>query len=117
MMHRLFISGGKLIVEFEGLEGLEAIKRRLEFSVSDIVSVTTGPHPWIEGVRIGGTGLPGVIKEGRYVIDNRKVFFAMRHADKCVTVEFRNEDYDGIVIEVDDKEKVAEEIRNAAKTS
>ena len=41
----------------------------------------------------------------------------MRHADKCVTVEFRNEDYDGIVIEVDDKEKVAEEIRNATKTS
>ncbi len=100
------------MVEFEGLEEFAAIKRRLEFSVDNIVSVTTENHPWVEGIRVGGVGIPGVIKEGRYIVNGKKVFFAMRHPDKCVTVEFKNEEYDVIVIEVDDKEKVAEEIRS-----
>lgn len=115
MAHRIHIEGDRLVVEFEGLEAIEAIKQRLEFSLSNIVSVSTEPHKWVEGLRVGGTGLPGVIKEGRYIIDGKKVFFAMRHPDKCITVEFMNEPYDEIVVEVDDKEEVRRELSKYVK--
>ncbi|MEM0118622.1 MAG: hypothetical protein QXX17_00670 [Conexivisphaerales archaeon] len=116
MPHKLFINEDKVIVEFEGIEVLEAFERRLVFSLSNVVSVTTGSHPWIEGFRISGAGLPGVVKEGRYIVNGKKVFFAMRHPDFCVTIEFRNEEYDVIVVEVDNKERVAKEIMEAKKT-
>lgn len=106
MPHKMYVEGDKLVVEFEGLEELAAFKRRLEFSLNNIVSVSTEPHKWIEGIRVAGTGLPGVIKEGRYEVNGKRVFFAMRNPDRCVTVDFKNEPYDEIVIEVEDKEEV-----------
>ena len=39
----------------------------------------------------------------------------MRHPDKCVTVAFRNEPYDEIVVEVDDKEEVERELSKYIK--
>ena len=56
MAHRMYVVGDKLVVEFEGLEEIAAIKRRLEFSLSNIVSVSTEPHRWIEGERHGHSG-------------------------------------------------------------
>ncbi|MGC8581152.1 MAG: hypothetical protein ACP5RS_03370 [Thermoplasmata archaeon] len=115
MGHRVEISGEKIIITFEGLEKIEAIKSRLEFNLKNIVYVSTETRKWIEGLRIGGTGLPGVIKEGRYVFrDGSKAFFAMRNPDECVTIQFKNEFYDYLIFDVDDKDKVANEIRKAA---
>jgi len=37
----------------------------------------------------------------------------VKHPENCVTIELKNEDYDAIVIEVDDKQKVAQEIKEA----
>ncbi len=110
MPHKLFVEGKKLIVDFEGLEEVAALKKRLEFKLDNIVSVSTDTKKWLEGIRVGGTGLPGVIKEGRYLLKDGTAFFAMRHPDKCVTVEFKNEPYKYLVVEVDDKNKIAEEL-------
>lgn len=111
MAHRIKIEGGKLVVEFKGIEEIATLKKKLEFNLKNVVSVSTEPHHWIEGLRIAGVGLPGVIKEGSYIVSGKKVFFAMKHPENCVTIELKNEDYDAIVIEVDDKQKVAQEIK------
>ena len=50
-------------MEFEGFEKVEELKRRLELSLSNIVSVSAEVHRWIEGINVEGTGLPGAIKE------------------------------------------------------
>ncbi|MGC8623122.1 MAG: hypothetical protein ACP5TK_00425, partial [Candidatus Micrarchaeia archaeon] len=110
------IKDGKIKVEFQGLEELAAIKRKLEFDLNNVVSVSTDQKKWIEGLRVGGTGLPGIIKEGRYVMRGGKTaFFAMKDPTKCVTIEFKNEPYDYLIIEVEDKEKVAEMIKEAKR--
>ena len=113
MAHELRIENGKIKVEFHGLEKLAAIKEKLEFNLNNVVSVSTESKKWIQGLRVGGTGLPEVIKEGRYIIDGKKAFFAMRDPDKCITIEFKNEPYSYLIIEVDDKEKIAEDIKKA----
>ena len=116
MPHRIYVEDGKLIVEFEGFEAVEALKRRLEFSLSNIVSVSTEPHRWLEGLRVGGTGLPGVIKEGRYIVNGKAVFFAMKHPEKCITIELKNERYDAVVVEVEDKEALKQELSRYLKS-
>ena len=110
MPHKISIVNDRLVVEFDGLEAFEAIKKRLEFNLKNVVSVSTETRRWIEGWRVGGTGLPGVIKEGRYLLNGKKAFFAMRDPDKCVTIEFTDEPYTYLVVQVDNKEKIAEEI-------
>jgi hypothetical protein len=115
MPHKISIVNDRLVVEFEGLEEIAAIKKRLEFNLKNVVSVSTETRRWIEGIRVGGTGLPGVIKEGRYMLNGKKAFFAMRDPDKCITIEFAEEPYTYLVVQVDDKEKVAEEISNRLK--
>jgi len=113
MAHTLKIEGDTLILEFKGLEQVAALKTRLEFKLKNITKVSTEPHKWIEGLRVAGVGLPGVIKEGSYVVSGKRVFFAMRHPEKCVTIEFENEEYDAIVVEVDDRQSVVEQIKCA----
>lgn len=115
MAHKLSVRDGKLVVEFSGLESFEAIKKRLEFSLGSIVSVSTETRRWLEGIRVGGTGLPGVIKEGRYILKDGRAFFAMRRPDKSITIEFRDEQYKYLIVEVDDKKKAADRIMQARK--
>ena len=110
MPHKLSIREGKIIVEFERLEKVAAIKKRLVFRLNDVVSVSTETRRWLEGIRVGGTGIPGVIKEGRYMLKDGRAFFAMRNPDKCVTIEFKNEPYKYLVIDVDHKDKIAKEL-------
>ena len=117
MPHKISVVNGRLIVEFTGFETIAAIKKRLEFDLKNVVSVSIETRKWIEGIRIGGTGLPGVIKEGRYILDGKTAFFAMRDPDKCVTIEFVDEPYTYLVVQVDNKKKTAEEISNWIKSA
>ena len=116
MSHKISIVGDRLVVEFAGLETIAAIKKRLEFNLKNVVSVSTETRKWIEGIRVAGTGLPGMIKEGRYLLHGKKAFFAMRDPDRCVTIKFIGEPYTYLVVQVDDKKKTAEEISNWTKT-
>ena len=110
MSYKISIVNDRLVVEFAGLETIAAIKKRLEFNLKNVVSVSTETRKWIEGIRVGGIGLPGIIKDGRYLINGKKAFFAMRDPDRCVTIEFIDEPYTYLVVQVDDKKKIVEEI-------
>ncbi|MEM3670885.1 MAG: hypothetical protein QW767_03970 [Thermoprotei archaeon] len=113
MPHEVRLEDGKLIIVFHGLETLEAFKRRMEFPVEHITSVSTSPHKWVEGLKLVGARLPGVVTEGIFLVDGKKVFFAMHHPESCVTVELAGEAYSALVVDVDDKQRVAEEIAKA----
>jgi len=46
--------------------------------------------------------------EGRFLV-------AMHDAEKCVMVRLKDEAYDGLILEVADKQKVAESLQNSAR--
>ena len=111
MVHKISIDGDALVVEFLGWEKIAALKmKELWFSLQNVVSITTESRKWLEGIRYGGTGVPGVIKEGRYLLHGKKAFFATRDINKCLTIEFKNEPYTYLIVEVRDKERSAKEI-------
>jgi hypothetical protein len=98
-----------LVFELHGIDEILAIKRRIEIPLGHVVSASTDRVDWnpLKQLRLGGTYLPGIVKDGRYVSLNGWVFFEMHNPDKCVNVTLDNERYKKIFFEVEDKEAAA----------
>lgn len=109
------IEGSDIVFELHGLDEILAIKRSLSVALDHVVSVSTENVGWepFQQLRVGGTSIPGVIKDGRYLSSDGKMFFEMRNPDKCITVNLDHETYKSIVFEVEDKEATAQMIRDA----
>jgi hypothetical protein len=113
MVGTIRIEGDDLIFELHGVDQILAIKRSISVPLAHVTSVSTDAVPWkaFQQLKAGGTSLPGVIKDGRFVDQNGMMFFEMHHPDKCITVNLDHETYKQIVFEVDDKEAAAQMIR------
>lgn len=109
------IEGEDLIFELHGVDEILSIKRSVSVPLKHVISVSTLQVPWnlFKGLRVGGSSLPGVVKDGRYLTEDGLMFFEMHDPDKCITVNLDHEHYKKIVFEVDDKEASAEMISKA----
>jgi hypothetical protein len=111
------IEDGNLVFELHGVDEFLSIKRSISVPLQNVVSVSTERVPWqpFKQMRVAGTSLPGVIKDGRFLSSNGMMFFEMHDPDKCVTVNLDHERYKKIVFEVEDKEATANQINDALK--
>jgi hypothetical protein len=111
------IEDGNLVFELHGVDEFLSIKRSISVPLQHVVSVSTERVPWqpFKQMRVAGTSLPGVIKDGRFLSSNGMMFFEMHDPDKCVTVNLDHERYKKIVFEVEDKEATANQINDALK--
>ena len=112
------VEGDKLVFELHGVDEIFAIQRRITVPLEHVISVSTDKVPWAYGeqLRVGGTGIPGLVKDGRYLGDGGAyMFFEMHNPNKCITVNLDHETYKKIVFEVDDKEATARTIEDALR--
>ncbi len=84
---------------------MAALKRRLEFSLGNVTSVSTEPHGWWEGLR-----LPGVIKEGRYIASEKRGSSSPRGIPTGAQRRSSRASHMTRHAEMDDKEAVAREL-------
>jgi hypothetical protein len=112
------IEDGDLVFELHGVDEFLSIKRSISIPLQHIVSVSTERVPWqpFKQMKVAGTSLPGVIKDGRFLSSDGMMFFEMHDPDKCVTVNLDHERYKKIVFEVEDKEATAKQINDALKS-
>jgi hypothetical protein len=118
MVGTVTIEGGNLVFELHGVDEFLSIKRSISVPLQHVVSVSTERVPWqpFKQMRVAGTSLPGVIKDGRFLSSDGMMFFEMHDPDKCITVNLAHEHYKKIVFEVEDKEATAEQINDALKS-
>lgn len=109
------IEGKNIVFEIHGVDIILSFKRSITIPLEHIVSVSTDKVSWnpFQQLKLAGTALPGIIKDGLYLSTDGLLFFEMHHTDKCITVSLNNETYKKIIFEVDDKESVAKTIRDA----
>lgn len=109
------IEGDNLVFELHGIDEIFAIKRSISVPLKHVVSVSTDNPGWevFRQLRVGGSSIPGVIKDGRYLSPDGMMFFEMHDPAKCITVELDHETYRKVVFEVDDKEAAAKMIGEA----
>lgn len=112
------VEDGKLVFELHGIDEILSIKRSISVAIKDVKSVSTNKIPWalFKQLRVGGTFIPGVIKDGRYLTSDGMIFFEMHDPNKCITVYLNHERYKAIVFEVEDKEAIARMINDLIKS-
>ncbi|MGI0102553.1 MAG: hypothetical protein ACREA7_08170 [Nitrosotalea sp.] len=117
MSGKVKIEGDDLVFEIHGVDMILAVKKTITIPLSHVVSVSTEKVPWavFEQMKVIGTGIPGIIKDGTYLAHEGLVFSEMHHQDKCITVSLNHESYKKIIFEVDDKDATTKMINDAIK--
>lgn len=64
-------------------------------------------------MKVAGTSIPGIIKDGMFLSSDGLLFFEMHDPDKCITVSLNHERFKKIIFEVQDKEDAAKTIQDA----
>jgi hypothetical protein len=109
------IDGDNLVLELHGIDRILAIKRSITIPLKHVVSASSERVDWkpFQQLRIGGTGIPGVVKDGRFLTPEGWTFFEMHDPNECVTITLNDEVYKKIVFQVEDNQLVAMTINDA----
>ena len=103
-----------LIVHVRGMDRLWALRSRLEIPLAHVLSAEADPElarGWRQGIRSGGTQLPGVITAGTFHQDGEKVFWDVHDPEKAVVIRLKDERYSRLVIEVEDPSSTVAAVR------
>jgi hypothetical protein len=94
-----------LIVHVRGMDRLWALGSRLEIPLAHVVNVEADPEVprgWWQGIRSGGTQVPGVITAGTFHQEGERIFWDVHDPEKTVLIRLKDERYSRLVIEVED---------------
>lgn len=105
--------GRQVVITLDTKEKLMALKRTISIPKENIVSVSTerAKPSWLS-IKMG-THVPRGFMAGTFWTRKGKAFYYVRDFSKCVTLNLQNHEYSKVVIEVDDKEAVARELKQA----
>lgn len=109
------IEGKNLVFEIHGIDVFLSLKQSISIPLEHIISVSSDKVPWgtFQQLKLLGTNLPHVVKDGLFLSNDGFLFFEMHDPEKCITVSLNNEKYNKIIFEVEDKEDTARTIREA----
>ena len=105
-----------LVVHVQGMDRLWSLKSRLEIPLSHVVGAEANPEVaqgWWQGIRTGGTHVPGVITAGTFYQEGERVFWDVHDPENTVMIRLRDERYNRLVIEVEDPHATVAAIREA----
>ena len=114
-MVKISITKTAIVVNFEGYKKFLALKNNLRIPLSCIKSVCTSPVKWLVFTPKAGTNFPGLIMAGTFFRREGITFYYVRNLKKCLTLSLKNHKYSKVVIQVEDKDKLATKIRKAVK--
>ncbi len=114
-MATITIDDGELDIEMSRLDQVLSLKSHLTVPLSHITGVSTRPEEarsWFHGIKVG-TNIPGIVTAGTFYTGDGKVFFDMHNADQTIAIDLRGESYSRLIVQVDDPEGTAAQIKAA----
>jgi hypothetical protein len=115
-MVEISIEGDKAVFTVQGLDKLWALRSKLEIPLAHIRDAHTDTSPkmgWFQGLKVMGADIPNVFRAGTFYQDGGWVFWDVRHQDKAIVVELRDEHFQKLVVEVADPKVVIQTLRQA----
>lgn len=117
------IDGDKLQILMGTFESYQTRTRRYEIPLSNVTGVDTGRAPrTFAGSFSSGAGFGFGVQfkptsfgplGGRYDTKEGRLLVAFRDPEKCITISLKDEQYDKVIIQVNDKNQAADLIRAA----
>jgi hypothetical protein len=105
-----------LSIHVRGMDQLWALRSHLEIPLSHVSGAEAAPEAarsWWQGIRSGGTHVPGVITAGTFHQEGERVFWDVHDPDKAIVIGLRDERYARLVIEVEDPPTTVAAIQEA----
>ena len=105
-----------LVIHVLGMDRLWALRSRLEIPLSHVSGAEAAPEVarrWWQGLRSGGTHVPGVITAGTFHQEGERVFWDVHDPEKAIVIRLRDERYERLVIEVEDPPATVAAIQEA----
>ncbi|MDE1871110.1 MAG: hypothetical protein KGI06_02610 [Candidatus Micrarchaeota archaeon] len=118
MAGKLSIRNDNLVFEVEGIDEIFAIKRIIKIPLKHVTSVSSSSIGWfkpIPYVKVGGTSIPGMVRDGRFVTSRGWVFYVMHNPEKCISIRLNHEMYRTAIFEVPDKRAAISMIEKAIR--
>ncbi len=110
------IDGDRAVFTVEGIDKLWSLRSRLEIPLAHIVSVDSNHDQvgrWWHGVKLVGTGVPGVFAAGTFYYHGELVFWDVREPANTIIVSLDHERFKKLIVEVADPEATIAQIRAA----
>ena len=104
-MTELEVSDGNLVIVVEGWDKLWSLRSHLTIPVAHVSKIYADPgiaNAWWQGLRVGGTHIPGVITAGTFYHQGNWVFWDVHHPEKVVVIDLHDERYAKLIVEVAD---------------
>ena len=111
-MTSVSVTDGKLTVEVQGWDKLWSLTSRLEIPLEHVIDVRLADDQ-VEGIRMPGTHVHGVIIAGTFVQEGSSVFWDVHDPTNAITLELRDERYSKLVIEVADPTATIDAVKDA----
>jgi hypothetical protein len=113
-MVNVTVEGDRVVFEVEGLDKLWSLRSRLSIPLAHITSVEADPSQvgrWWHGVKVIGTGVPGLFAAGTFYQQGGLVFWDVRHFEKTIVVTLDHERYSKLIVEVEEPDEVVARLR------
>jgi len=116
-MSRVVIENQQLIITMHGARKLLALKSELSVPLSSVKSVTAGlqwkdtPKPLEKRFGANGFGYFG----GTFAQHGNKVFYDIRKKEDAIVITLKNEDFESLVIGVDNPDETVALINDALR--
>ncbi len=107
------IVGGNLILRVQGADKFWALASELTIPLKHIVDIRMDEEVvkgWWHGVRFPGSNIPGVLTAGTFYQDGKRVFWDIHHPEAAVVITLEHENYNELVIEVEDPRSLIRDI-------
>jgi hypothetical protein len=115
-MVNISTTGDNLVFEVLGSHKLWSLTSRLEIPAGHVKAVYADPRPamgWFQGLKVAGTDLPHIFRAGVFWQDGDKVFWDVRHPKNTIVIEFAEEGFSKLIIEVHDPAEAVNAIKEA----
>lgn len=114
-MNSVTVVDGTLVVEPQGLDKVWSFTRRLEMPLGNVRGATHDPGASKEpkGIRAPGLGLPGKTA-GTFHREGVKTFYNVTGSADTIVIELEQQEYQRLILTVEDPRAVVQLINNAA---
>ena len=115
-MAEIRVTNDELIVHVVGFDKVLALHGNLTIPLSHVTGADTDVQEamkvWV-GVKVAGSGIPGVVRAGTWAEGDGFVFWDVHEGNRAIAISLDHEHYKRLVIEVDNPEEAVARI-NAA---
>ena len=116
-MSRVRIENEQLIITMQGARKLFSLKSEVAIHLDNVVGVRRGLEwselpGFLDSIRVG-SHVPGFYFGGTFYQKGSKAFYDVKRKENAVVIDIRNEDFDTLVIGVDDCEETVALIKQA----